>query len=283
MLELTSNRFVPGPGQYNPKEVRINRSVGFGNPPDEKIKEKHKNRHYTPGPGAYRTRDDFGVGAKAVSILGRNEKEPKDKIFFSPGPGAYDSDKFNRTAGPSFSIKGAVSADPIMREKMKVPASSSYNPKDEFVRKSIPSINFGPRPPKPPKRSTKLDGPGPGSYKIPSTLDTRKGVKISENYYEKNRSLSESQEFSAGRNTVGGSSPFRKSNKRYRKKNSGPGPGAYNLTAQNFGKNCKKNIIFLSRPKEKSNKFSTPGPGAYTNNVNEIGKNSKGIIFTRKT
>ena len=124
MLELTSNRFVPGPGKYNPKDVRNDKGVKFM-APSRSNKSKDKRRNLTPGPGAYKIKDDFGLNAKSVSIQGRHEEYMvrKNKLHFTPGPGAYNIDRFNKTAGPSFSIKGAVSEDPIMREKQKVPAS----------------------------------------------------------------------------------------------------------------------------------------------------------------
>lgn len=117
--EFTTNRFVPGPGQYDAKDIRFrSTSVSFGVPHDLKSKSKLK-LHDTPGPGAYKIRDDFGIGSKAVSILGRHEggSNSKNKINFSPGPGSYNVDRFNKTTGPMFSLKGAVSEDPIMREK----------------------------------------------------------------------------------------------------------------------------------------------------------------------
>lgn len=118
-LEFTTNRFVPGPGQYDVKDIKFrSTSFAFGNPQDLKSKSKLK-LNDTPGPGAYKVRDDFGIGAKAVSILGRHDEglNRKDKLNFSPGPGSYNVEKFNKTTGPMFSLKGAVSEDPIMREK----------------------------------------------------------------------------------------------------------------------------------------------------------------------
>ena len=137
-LEFTTNRFVPGPGQYDAKDIKFrSTSFAFGNPQDLKSKSKLK-LNDTPGPGAYtisfrkkliwniclpetycKVRDDFGIGAKAVSILGRHDEglNRKEKLNFSPGPGSYNVEKFNKTTGPMFSLKGAVSEDPIMREK----------------------------------------------------------------------------------------------------------------------------------------------------------------------
>mmetsp|Transcript_505 Transcript_505/g.553 ORF Transcript_505/g.553 Transcript_505/m.553 type:complete len:530 (+) Transcript_505:540-2129(+) len=283
MLEFSTNRFVPGPGKYNPKDVRNERGVRFTNLPNLELKEKNRNRHMTPGPGTYKMRDDFGVGAKSVTILGRNNENSKkrNQQHFSPGPGAYDADKFNRTAGPSFTIKGAISQDPIVREKNKVPASCTYDPRDDYVKKNIPSISFGPRPPKPPKSGSKADGPGPGSYNLPSTLDTRKGIVISQNYFEGNQTLGRSRSFSGQRNTMGGkgTSIGKSKNRGLKGSGSGPGPGSYNLTSNDFGKNCKRNIILLARPKSKSDNNHNPGPGSYSNNFKSIGTGGKGIIL----
>ena len=120
MLELTSNRFVPGPGQYNVHDPRI-KTTGFlfGNAPQLDIK-KQKDRYQSPGPGSYQYKDKFGQGAKAVTILGRNRSFSLDQKKSSslPGPGTYTvNDRVSRTSAPSFTIKGAISEDPIVREK----------------------------------------------------------------------------------------------------------------------------------------------------------------------
>jgi hypothetical protein len=132
MLELTSNRFVPGPGHYNVNNPKTNiNTISFGHPSeyrsrfsDTNSKNKENMRYQSPGPGAYKIRDDFGVDAKAVSILGKNRSSSYDKLKNSelPGPGSYNvNDRFSRSTAPSFSLKGAVSQDPIMREKQSVP------------------------------------------------------------------------------------------------------------------------------------------------------------------
>jgi hypothetical protein len=130
-----------------------------------------------------------------------------------------------------------------------MPPPGQYNPKDDFVRKSNPSIVFGPRPPKPPKSAVKTDEPGPGAYTLPSTLESSKGVKMVGSRNEpKNRHES-------------------------------PGPGAYSQTFYEFGRSPKRNIILLSRPKEKSSKDQTPGPGAYEPESKNFVSSSKGIIL----
>ncbi|CAI2359920.1 unnamed protein product [Moneuplotes crassus] len=282
MLEFTSNRFVPGPGKYNPSDNKKTNTVVFGQPPDPNFEKKNRERHLTPGPGAYKTMTNFGTNAKSVTILSRNEEGPKQRELrhFSPGPGAYNIDRFNKTHGPSFSIKGAVSEDPIFREKAAVPASGTYYPRDDFVKKGIPSISFGSRPPKPPKGGIKSDGPGPGSYKIPSTLNTRKGAVISGTYNERGRN---SRGFSAGRNSrgfsAGGNAASRSKSSKFKRNNSLPGPGSYNPDSNGFGK-TKKNVIIMSRPKEKPPNYDTPGPGSYQD-PKGIGAegNTKGVIL----
>ena len=104
-----------------------------------------------------------------------------------------------------------------------MPSSWLYNPKDDYVKKSIPTISFGPRPPKPPKNAAKSDGPGPGSYTIPTTLDTSKGAVL------------------LGRVETS------KSKGRY----DSPGPGAYAVTSDNPTFKSKKGVLLLGRPKDK--------------------------------
>ena len=155
----------------------------------------------------------------------------------NPGPGYYDANKFNKTQGPSFSLKGATSEDPIMREKKSTPAPGMYNPKDELVRKHGGGIAFGPRPPKPPKSELKVDGPGPGSYKLPTTLNQSKGgVLMTSSHSEpKLKVVSDS-----------------------------PGPGAYMSSTSGF-LNSKRGILIIGKPKgtDKANQEHSPGPGAY--------------------
>ena len=93
MLDFTSNRNVPGPGQYDARDPKhITTSYSFGHLPTYNS-NKRKNRYEVPGPGAYKIRDDFGLNAKSVSILGRNEPGLKSKSRYAdvPGPGTYDT------------------------------------------------------------------------------------------------------------------------------------------------------------------------------------------------
>lgn len=251
MLDLTSNRYVPGPGNY---EVRDNRfkspSFVFGNPSSRNLSEGDKNgkRNHRidngPGPGSYTRKDEFGKTAKGFSILGRFSTI-KNQLETNPGPGTYDLDRFSKTHGPSFSLKGATSEDPIMREKKSTPAPGAYNPKDDYVRKGISRIAFGPRPPKPPKSDAKTDGPGPGSYKIPSTLQTSKGAVMIG---------------SKGNIGLNGS----KSQTNFSVRHESPGPGAYLKTTTSF-LSGNKGALIVGKPKhtDKAKTEHSPGPGAY--------------------
>lgn len=89
------------------------------------------------------------------------------------------------------------------------------------MKKSIKTISFGPRPPKPPKTALKTDGPGPGSYSIPTTIETSKGAVL------------------LGRSNSAKS--------RYES----PGPGAYAVSSDNPTFKSKKGVILLGRPKDK--------------------------------
>lgn len=260
MLDLTSNRDVPGPGKYDARDpTHVAHTFAFGHAP-LKGDNARNSRYQSPGPGSYNIRKNFGEGSKSVTILGRYETSTKSrvKLLDSPGPGAYNIDKnynsisggvFNRTS-PAFSLKGAVSEDPIMREKKMMPPPGLYNPKDDFVRKKPAGISFGPRPPKPPRTAQKTGEPGPGDYKIPSTLDTTKGTKIAALYNDKPKD-----------------------------RHNSPGPGTYFKSLSEIGPSSKRGIILLSRPKDKKEKYPTPGPGAYDQKSQTFVSSSKGIIL----
>lgn len=90
-LDFTSKRQNPGPGQYEPRYNKFrSTSFVFGNAPLAPNKNKLKLKNL-PGPGSYQPKDDFGVGTKAFSILGRlnSHSKSQSKLKESPGPGTY--------------------------------------------------------------------------------------------------------------------------------------------------------------------------------------------------
>lgn len=137
-----------------------------------------------------------------------------------------------------------------MREKVSMPEAGRYNPKDDYVRKNYGSIAFGPRPPKPPSTLAKVEGPGPGSYTVPTTLERRIGAVMVGNKGQPRRPRFNS-----------------------------PGPGSYSLTMNNFGTGTKRGIILLSRPKEKRHSETSPGPGSYNTPSKTFVSSNKGIIL----
>ena len=251
-LEFTTNRHVPGPGKYDVRNNKYRTTCySFGNPPSRDTRSLENKRNDVPGPGTYTAKDKFGSDAKSFSLLGKFSKI-KNQMESNPGPGSYNADRYKKKNPPSYTLKGAVSDDPIMREKKSTPAPGIYNPKDDFVKKQTPNISFGPRPPKPPKSDAKKDGPGPGSYALPSTLNSSKGAVMVGSRSESRIPRQES-----------------------------PGPGAYSNGLSSTFLKTNKNILIVGKPKntDKAKVVNSPGPGAYEIDKHVFYQDSKKISF----
>jgi hypothetical protein len=70
-------RFVPGPGQYNAKDTRFRNTTFKFSTQHNKSSDKKNKRFNSPGPGSYKIRDDFGIGSKAFTILGKRNSKSK--------------------------------------------------------------------------------------------------------------------------------------------------------------------------------------------------------------
>lgn len=159
---------APGPGNYDVTDHNKGKQFSFGTGNrDDSIGKNSKN---FPGPGTYVPPTFIGKDTQGKSIAGRVKERSPDNI---PGPGAYASpDKRN---GPSYSLSGHRTEDPILREKAKMPPPGSYNPDDSITKHQSHGVSFGSG-----AKSTTLRGdgtPGPGQYQLKTTLDS-KGVHI---------------------------------------------------------------------------------------------------------
>ena len=262
----------PGPGNYS-LDNNMNKgkefSFGSGQRNDGSLERRAK---AIPGPGQYQPPSFVGNDTQGKTIAGK----PKEKaVDLMPGPGAYKAQ--SKRNGPSFSLSGHRTEDPIMREKAKMPPPGTYDPNDSGVKQKPPGVVFGNIP-----KSSEMKGdgmPGPGQYTAKSTLEG-KGVLIAGKTPEKivERAPGPGQyqpdvnlKYKAGPSfTIGGVKgdeiiPTRGM----------PGPGAYesperpNTTGFSFGGEKRKGL---------GSTREAPGPGAYSI-PSKVGNEGKSIVI----
>ena len=120
-----SHKTLPGPGKYN-----IAKNLGQDAYSYSIGKEARDKTSKTggPGPGNYDIPAKFANDAPKITISMHRPNSANPNSF--PGPGTYDSHLKNRTRSPTYRIGSAKrDYDPIDREKSKVPAANTYNPK----------------------------------------------------------------------------------------------------------------------------------------------------------
>lgn len=167
---------APGPGNYDlNKSVDSGKHFSFGN--EKRNGLLSRSSRGIPGPGTYASQSFVGKDTQGRTMFGKAKTKIGNE---NPGPGTYSAS--NRRNGPAYSVAGNRTIDPVMREKARVPAPGNYNPNDSFTKHSSPNVKFGKRPK---TSSVRGDGaPGPGSYQLKSTLDSR-GVAIAHKNPEK--------------------------------------------------------------------------------------------------
>ena len=159
----------PGPGNYDTSGGQHGPlfSFGSGMKGDNSLERRSKQ---LPGPGQYPAHTFMGKDSQGKSILGKPKDKRPDEL---PGPGQYQA--HHKRNGPSYSISGHRTEDPVMKEKAKMPPPGTYDGDDTAVRHKSPGVSFGG---KPKVQMLRGDGmPGPGQYQLASTLD-KKGVHI---------------------------------------------------------------------------------------------------------
>lgn len=298
---------IPGPGNYNPKDEIVRHGTpgtvmgsgkrqGLGFSGDrapgpgtyDQNKSLDRGKHFSfgsgsrdrglgsmsrgiPGPGTYASQSFIGKDTQGRSILGKAKTKIGTDV---PGPGTY-APKANRN-GPSYSLSGQRTVDPVMRERARMPPPGNYNPNDSLIKLGSPNVVFGKRP----KSASVLgDGmPGPGQYELKSTL-AGKGAHIGVKYQNK---ISEKSPGPAAYNPKGdtkyGSGPaFTISGVKgdqYMPTRGFPGPGTYDSphrpsTGVRFGSERRDGL---------GSKGDSPGPGQYQLK-GTIGNEGKSIII----
>lgn len=120
-----SHKQLPGPANYNITKNfghdTYSYSIGKG-------PRGTSARTGGPGPGNYDIPAKFAKDAPKITISMHRPNSANPNSV--PGPGTYESHLKNRTRSPTYRIGSAKrDYDPINREKSKVPASNTYNPK----------------------------------------------------------------------------------------------------------------------------------------------------------
>lgn len=268
---LTRGDGAPGPGMYDTgsnfhkgKEY----SFGHGNRDDS----ASKRALHMPGPGTYDQHGTIGKEGKSVFIAGKIKDRAPDDI---PGPGTYDQG--HQRNGPSYSIAGHRTEDPLMRNKAAMPGPNIYNPDDSAVKSRPPTVSFGN---KPKSSDLKDDGlPGPGQYQLKTTLggpNVYIGTKSPEKNVEKspgpaayNPNADYKYKSGPSFSITGAKGDTLVTNKDM------PGPGTYDSsperpkTAYTFGTGNRGNL---------ANAKDFPGPGQYAV-PSTIGHDGKNIII----
>lgn len=154
--------FAPGPGAYNPAEKTVsNKSAtpGWGMGTSKRGPLSYANA--APGPGSYQQPSKIGEGPK-YALRPKTAVTVKHEV---PGPGQYEPGKDPSKARPPTATMGKESrGQGFTTESKVVPGPGAYAPVPG--NKPGPAYSFG-------TATTiqhKTDVPGPGAYKLPSTI-----------------------------------------------------------------------------------------------------------------
>lgn len=135
--DLAIKNQIPGPGNYD-LNTAANPGKMFSFGSDRRHGSAEKRTREIPGPGTYTAQTFVGKDSQGFSIAGKIPTKYGNDV---PGPGAYPQQQ--RRNGPSFSLSGHRTEDPILREKFKIPPPGTYEPNDSLIKSGIPAVSFG--------------------------------------------------------------------------------------------------------------------------------------------
>lgn len=104
--EISGNKSSIGPGQYNPAQHHENSPPKFKIGTEVRGKTKHQN---TPGPGNY---DPTEVKEAPSYSLSKKITTIPNSIHYNPGPGTYQQDYNEQRKSPSYSLRARTSHTP---------------------------------------------------------------------------------------------------------------------------------------------------------------------------
>jgi len=158
---------MPPPNQYSPSYEQTApkaSSPGFGFGERSQLRDSK-----TPGPGNYRVASLVGQGPKlSMAPNYPDAKDPVRRSLFVPGPGQYAATSdIAQPSASKFSMGKEKRAASHLRNTVSSPSPDAYHPHEVKFHNS-PQIGFGVE--QRPGIANKSDSPGPGHYKIRSTL-----------------------------------------------------------------------------------------------------------------
>ena len=197
---LTGGTLSPGPGAYESSLSNKKKEPQYGLGTSKRPALNMAT--LSPGSGAYNPNATFTAKKNAEWRFGTDSRKGLAQTTLSPGPGGYniDSPDFNGSKS-RFYIGNKL---PALKGNTNVPGAGAYNPEPEKLKKKLPAFSmaqklgssltssgniapgagtydislnnknasprfgFGTSKRAPPAKAT--DGPGPGSYRLPSTV-----------------------------------------------------------------------------------------------------------------
>lgn len=303
--DFKSGDLTPGPGHYDPKDLKKNNGFNFRGRPDD------SGRNGSPGPGEYEINDKVyhkgRLGGPAYTIGGRDDLVQTNGV---PGPGHYQPiDAATKAKQPAYSFtpRGEWNtAD-------GVPGPGQYSPRDGT---GGPSFNMRGRP----KDGGVGKSPGPGEYEVTDKLYNQGKLKTPAftmgkkdagnrtntypgpgHYDPKDRkagpqwSLGARQDYAnrdgspgpghydpkENRNMKALSMDATSTDRRSMLGNNNPGPGYYQVDNNVYDKMGRRQPAFSMGGRQPA-KFGsdTPGPGHYLPDIQKDGRSSTLPAYT---
>jgi len=156
---MTTNRLVPGPGNYDVIDDKGSKAPKFSFGKELRTKS---DRPKTPGPGTYQFRTCIGNEGPKITISSwRPLSSVASAANFTPGPGQYDSNLNDKTKSPSYRI-GSSKRDNKNRNDFPGPGSYSTLNRSTSNRPNSPTWTMGKS--LRPNLSSSNFFPGPGNY-----------------------------------------------------------------------------------------------------------------------
>ena len=254
-------RGMPGPGAYavesiNPGLERFKYNSGYKFPKSDKG-DTRLVRDGMPGPGAYNGNvvTDLSHQTKGYS-LGKSKNRPESGLNGIPGPGTYDFRESKVNSGVKF---GRNPRQDLAR-KNDIPGPGIYDVNLNSVAfKKAPGVKFG----KSETHFVPSDVPGPGNYELPIRAFDQRGVKFPK---DPKHQLKENSVPGPGNydyiefyKNNKGTFKFGKESRQHQSRIDSPGPGAYN--PKTVVPSPKISIPNAMRIKDL--KSEVPGPGQY--------------------
>lgn len=234
-------------------------------------RHKNKDKAFSPGPGAYTSRNSSVVKLKSPQwTIGTAERNSFKSRALSPGPGVYKTAN-DTNEGPKYHF-GTKSVTDLDKFKKMVPGPGQYNPASDAFNKT--AFSFGGRHDL--HNKDLLNRPGPGAYGDKSTLSktmgrfgtAQKGLPLASKMVINNPGPGQygnpsSETYKKSAPKFGFGSSKRGDDKATKNRSMLPGPGQY-AYQNKIGNEAPKYTLTPRRPDTTPAYGRTsPGPGIY--------------------